>query len=66
MLLAQTGAGLEDKDSNNLGLKVIQHINDRANELKKETGLRWGVIQTPAESTAYRFATMDRENILTK
>ena len=61
MLLAQTGAGLEDKDSNNLGLKVIQHINDRANELKKETGLRWGVIQTPAESTAYRFATMDRE-----
>lgn len=61
MLLAQTGAGLEDKDSNNFGLKVIQHINDRANELKKETGLRWGVIQTPAESTAYRFATMDRE-----
>lgn len=61
MLLAQTGAGLEDPESNKLGMKVIQHINDRANQLKKETGFRWGVIQTPAESTAYRFATMDRE-----
>lgn len=61
MLMAQTGAGLEDPESNKLGHKVIQHINDRANQLKSETGLRWGVIQTPAESTAYRFATMDRE-----
>lgn len=61
MLLAQTGAGLEDPESNKLGMKVIQHINDRADQLKKETGFRWGVIQTPAESTAYRFATMDRE-----
>ena len=61
MLLAQTGAGLEDPESNKLGMKIIQHINDRADQLKKETGFRWGVIQTPAESTAYRFATMDRE-----
>ena len=61
MLLAQTGAGLENPDSNKLGLKVIQYINDRASQLKSDTGLRWSVIQTPAESTAYRFATMDRE-----
>ncbi|WP_461436014.1 anaerobic ribonucleoside-triphosphate reductase, partial [Methanosphaera sp.] len=61
MLMAQTGAGLEDPESNKLGLKVIQYINDRASQLKSETGLRWSVIQTPAESTAYRFATMDRE-----
>ena len=61
MLMAQTGAGLEDPSSNKLGHDVIQYINDRANKLKSETGLRWGVIQTPAESTAYRFATMDRE-----
>ena len=61
MLMAQTGAGLEDPESNRLGHKILEHINDRANQLKSETGLRWGVIQTPAESTAYRFATMDRE-----
>ena len=61
MLLAQTGAGLEDPESNKLGHKILEHINDRASQLKSETGLRWGVIQTPAESTAYRFATMDRE-----
>jgi ribonucleoside-triphosphate reductase len=61
MLMAQTGAGLEDPSSNKLGHDIIQYINDRANSLKSETGLRWGVIQTPAESTAYRFATMDRE-----
>jgi ribonucleoside-triphosphate reductase len=36
-------------------------MNQRAQELKKDTGLRWTIIQTPAESTAYRFAMLDRE-----
>jgi len=61
MLLAQCGAGVEDPDANKFGLDVIKYINERADELKKNTGLRWGVIQTPAESTAYRFAMLDRE-----
>jgi len=61
MLQAHCGAGIEDPDSLKLGLKVIDYMNQRAQELKKETGLRWTIIQTPAESTAYRFAMLDRE-----
>lgn len=61
MLLAYTGRGIEDHDSNKLGVKILEYINERAEKLKKETGLRWSVLQTPAESTAYRFATLDRE-----
>ena len=61
MLLSALGAGIEDKDANKFGLKVIQYMNDRAAELKAETDLRWTILQTPAESTAYRFATLDQE-----
>lgn len=61
MLLSLLGAGLEDKDANKFGLKVLDYMNDRAAELKAETGLRWTILQTPAESTAYRFAMLDME-----
>ncbi len=61
MLQSYCGSGIEDPDSLKLGLKVIDYMNQRAQELKKDTGLRWTIIQTPAESTAYRFAMLDRE-----
>ena len=61
MLLSTLGANIEDSDANKFGQKVISYINDNANRLKDETGLRWSTIQTPAESTAYRFATLDHE-----
>ena len=61
MLMAHCGEGIEDPDARNFGLKVIKYMNKRTAELKKETGLRWTVLQTPAESTAYRFATLDKE-----
>lgn len=61
MLLSMTGGGIANPESNKLGHKVIDHINDRINELKGETPYRWSIIQTPAESTAYRFATIDRK-----
>ena len=59
MLQSMTGNGLENSESNKLGHKVIDFINDKINILKGETPYRWSIIQTPAESTAYRFATMD-------
>ncbi|MCW4027249.1 MAG: anaerobic ribonucleoside-triphosphate reductase, partial [Candidatus Bathyarchaeota archaeon] len=43
------------------GLKVIKHMIDRANEYTDETGLRFGCIQTPAESCAYRLALIDQK-----
>jgi ribonucleoside-triphosphate reductase len=61
MLLSLFGAGIENPDSNKFGLKVLEHMNNRAKELRKETGNRWAVLQTPAESTAYRFANLDKE-----
>jgi anaerobic ribonucleoside-triphosphate reductase len=61
MLMALFGAGIEDPDSNKFGIKLIKHIHEHALDMQKETGLRWSTIQTPAESTAYRFAMLDHE-----
>lgn len=61
MLLALFGVGIDDPDANKFGVKCLEYINQRAEALKEETGLRWSVLQTPAESTAYRFATLDKE-----
>lgn len=62
MLEYHLGSGIADPESNRFGLKVVEHINERAAELKKETGWRWSVLQTPAESTAHRFAMLDHEH----
>ncbi len=61
MLMAHCGEGIEDPDARKFGLKVIKHMNKRTAELTEETGLRWSVLQTPAESTAYRFGMLDKE-----
>lgn len=61
MLLALFGEGIENPDANKFGVKCLEYVNERANQLKDETGLRWSVIQTPAESTAYRFAILDKK-----
>ena len=61
MLMSLTDGGLDNPDSNKLGHKVLDHINDNVNTLKSETPYRWSIIQTPAESTAYRFATLDKK-----
>jgi Oxygen-sensitive ribonucleoside-triphosphate reductase len=37
MLQAHCGTGMEDPDSLKLGLKIVDHMNGRAQELKKET-----------------------------
>jgi anaerobic ribonucleoside-triphosphate reductase len=61
MLMAHCGEGIEDPDARKFGLKVIKYMNKRTAELTEETGLRWSVLQTPAESTAYRFGMLDKE-----
>lgn len=47
------------KEALKFGEMVIKHMRDYADNLKKETGLRWTLTQTPAESTAGRFAKLD-------
>ncbi len=49
----------QSKEAVEFGKKVIGFMRNYADKLKDETGLRWAVCQTPAESTAGRFARLD-------
>jgi len=57
MLRYHCGGGITEY--NDFGLKVISHIREYADNMSTETGLRWTVTQTPAETTASRFAGLD-------
>ncbi len=62
MLQAYLGEELHESDEAwKFGLKVVKFMLDTAVEWSKESGLRWVITQTPAESTAYRFARLDRK-----
>jgi ribonucleoside-triphosphate reductase len=41
------------------GLKVIAHMNIVCNKMAEKMGMKFVLEQTPAESTAYRFAKLD-------
>ena len=60
LLKAHVGMELhEGGDAWRFGLKVMQHMVERSASFSKETGLRFGCIQTPAESCAHRLALVD-------
>lgn len=55
-----TGEDLHSSDAAmKFGLKVIAHMNIVCNKLAETTGMKFVLEQTPAESTAYRFAKLD-------
>jgi len=49
----------ESKDATKFGLKVIAEMKKEAELLGEQYGIRMPLEQTPAESTAYRFAKLD-------
>ena len=51
----------EGMDAQMLGLKIISHMNKECQRLSKEYDMQTILEQTPAESTAYRFAKMDKD-----
>ncbi len=60
MLKAHTGEELhESKDAWRFGLEVIKRMMDITMEWSEETGQRWVITQTPAESAAHRLALLD-------
>jgi len=60
MVKILTGEELhESKSSWKFGLEVVKRLSDKVDSLKEETNERWGMVQTPAESTAMRLAVMD-------
>jgi ribonucleoside-triphosphate reductase len=62
MVEYHTGAELHESDEAiRLGLKIIAHMKIQADKHREETGMNFVLEQTPAESTAYRFAKLDQE-----
>ncbi len=60
LVQSHTGQELhESEDAIKFGLKVIAHMNLVAARLGKKYDMRFVLEQTPAESTAYRFAKLD-------
>ena len=51
----------ESKEAQNLGLEIIHHMRQRADEASEMTGLNFSLIATPAEGLSGRFVRMDRE-----
>jgi len=52
----------ESEEALRFGLKVLSHLYLRINELSKQYNMKFVMEQTPAESTAYRFARLDLEH----
>jgi len=62
LVQAHTGKELhQSHEALRFGLKVIAHMKLLADRLSRRHGMRFVLEQTPAESTAYRFAKLDLE-----
>ena len=60
LVKVHTGQELHDSDlAMKFGLKVIAHMNIICNKMAESLGMKFVLEQTPAESTAYRFAKLD-------
>ena len=60
MVKIHTGQEMHSsREAFKFGLKVIAHMKLLADKVSKKYGMRFVLEQTPAESTAYRFAKLD-------
>ncbi len=60
MVKLLTNEEIHESDSSwKFALKMIKHVGDKVDSLQAETGDRWGMVQTPAESSAFRLAQLD-------
>jgi len=57
----QIDEGITSKEGQKTARKILKRINKYAENLTDETGYRWTVLQTPGETTAHRFATLDKQ-----
>jgi ribonucleoside-triphosphate reductase len=58
-----TGKELHESDESvKFGMKVIAYMKLKCEELTKRDGINYVLEQTPAESTAYRFAKLDMKH----
>lgn len=67
LIKIHTGVHLhESKDAHDFGLKVIGRMKEAANRLTEKYDMNFIMVQTPAESTAYRFARLDLKHFSPK
>ncbi len=50
----------ESAEAQELGLKIVKHMRDKADEYMNETKLNFSLIATPAEGLSGRFVAIDR------
>jgi ribonucleoside-triphosphate reductase len=63
MVQFHTGFQLhESEEALKFGLKVVAHLHLLCKKFSEEYGMKFVLEQTPAESTAYRFAKLDLEH----
>ncbi|MCR5480127.1 MAG: anaerobic ribonucleoside triphosphate reductase [Ruminococcus sp.] len=51
----------EDKQSQELGLRIVKHLRELTDKATKDTHLNYALIATPAEGLSGRFVRIDRE-----
>ncbi|MBC6695229.1 anaerobic ribonucleoside-triphosphate reductase [Terrisporobacter mayombei] len=61
MTQAMLGVSHTTKEGEEFALKVMNHLNDKCTQWKKETGLGFGLYGTPAENLVYRFCKIDKQ-----
>lgn len=67
LIKIHTGVHLhESKDAHDFGLRVIGRMKEAANRLTEKYDMNFIMVQTPAESTAYRFARLDLKHFSPK
>lgn len=55
------GKGIETAEGKEFAIKVLNFMRDRLVQYQKQTGNIYNLEATPAESTAHRFAKIDKE-----
>ncbi|GIO38371.1 anaerobic ribonucleoside triphosphate reductase [Paenibacillus antibioticophila] len=51
----------DDEELRKKGLQIVQHLSQKAEQWKEETGYGFSLYSTPAESLCYRFCRLDEE-----
>lgn len=55
-VFALTGHKLTETEGQEIGLEIMQYMNDKCNEWNEQLNLGFGLYGTPLESTTYKFA----------
>ena len=61
MVQAMLGVSHTTPEGEEFALEVMNHMKEKCDEWKRETGLGFGLYGTPAENLIYRFCRLDKQ-----